>query len=50
MRAALAIFFVSAFWILSDWAHGSTAAVLGAIATARLATMGPRSRSPQAAR
>jgi uncharacterized membrane protein YccC len=41
MRAALAVFFVSAFWILADWAHGSTAAVLGAIATARLATMGP---------
>ena len=41
VRAALAVFFVSAFWILVDWPHGSTAAVLGALATARLATMAP---------
>jgi uncharacterized membrane protein YccC len=41
VRAALAVFFVSAFWILTDWAHGSTAAILGAVATTRLATMAP---------
>lgn len=41
LRAALAVFLVSSFWILTNWAHGSTAAVLGAVATARLATMGP---------
>ncbi len=41
LRAALAVFFVSSFWILTNWAHGSTAAVLGAVATARLATMAP---------
>ena len=40
LRAALAIFLVSVFWILSDWPHGSTAAILAAVATARLATMG----------
>ena len=40
LRAALAVFLVSGFWILTDWAHGSTAAILGAVATARLATMG----------
>ena len=39
LRAALAVFLVSGFWILTDWAHGSTAAILGAVATARLATM-----------
>jgi uncharacterized membrane protein YccC len=41
LRAALAVFVVSSFWILTNWAHGSTAAVLGAVATARLATMAP---------
>ena len=41
LRAALAVFLISSFWILTNWAHGSTAAVLGAVATARLATMGP---------
>jgi uncharacterized membrane protein YccC len=41
LRAALAVFLVSGFWILTDWAHGSTAAILGAVATARLATMAP---------
>jgi uncharacterized membrane protein YccC len=41
LRAALAVFLVSSFWILTNWAHGSTAAVLGAVATARLATMAP---------
>ena len=41
LRAALAVFLISSFWILTNWAHGSTAAVLGAIATARLATMAP---------
>jgi uncharacterized membrane protein YccC len=40
LRAALALFLVSVFWILSDWPHGSTAAILAAVATARLATMG----------
>ena len=41
LRAALAVFFVSGFWILANWAHGPTAAILGAVATARLATMTP---------
>ncbi|MGA7264334.1 MAG: FUSC family protein [Stellaceae bacterium] len=41
LRAALAVFLVSSFWILTNWAYGSTAAVLGAVATARLATMAP---------
>ncbi len=41
LRAALAVFLVSGFWILTNWPHGSTAAVLGAVATARLATMAP---------
>ncbi len=41
LRAALAVFVVSSFWILTNWAHGSTAAILGAVATARLATMAP---------
>ena len=40
LRASLAVFFVSSFWILSNWPHGSTAAILAAVATARLATMG----------
>jgi uncharacterized membrane protein YccC len=40
VRATLAVVIVSTFWILSDWPHGSTAAILAAIATARLATMG----------
>jgi uncharacterized membrane protein YccC len=39
LRAAVAVFFVSGFWILVDWPHGSTAAILSAVATARLATM-----------
>jgi uncharacterized membrane protein YccC len=41
VRAALAVFLLSAFWILTDWPHGSTAVILGAVATARLATMAP---------
>jgi uncharacterized membrane protein YccC len=41
LRAALAVLLVSGFWILTNWAHGSTAAILGAVATARLATVGP---------
>ena len=41
VRAALAIFFVSAFWILTNWPHGSTAVTLVAGATARLAVFGP---------
>jgi uncharacterized membrane protein YccC len=40
LRAALAVVVVSSFWILSDWPHGSTAVILAAVATARLATMG----------
>jgi uncharacterized membrane protein YccC len=41
LRAALAVVVVSGFWILADWPHGSTAAILAAIATTRLATMAP---------
>jgi uncharacterized membrane protein YccC len=41
LRAALAVVVVSGFWILADWPHGSTAAILGAVATTRLATMAP---------
>jgi uncharacterized membrane protein YccC len=41
LRAAFAIVVVSSFWILSNWPHGSTAVILAAVATARLATMGP---------
>lgn len=41
VRAALAVFCVSGFWILANWAHGPTAAILGAVATTRLATMAP---------
>ena len=41
LRAALAVFLVSSFWILTNWAHGSAAAILAAVATARLATMAP---------
>jgi uncharacterized membrane protein YccC len=41
LRAALAIVVASCFWILSNWPHGSTAVILAAVATARLATMGP---------
>jgi uncharacterized membrane protein YccC len=41
VRTALAILFVSAFWILSNWPHGSTATTLIAGATARLAAFGP---------
>src|SRR5260221_1637009 len=40
LRAALAVFLVSAFWILSNWPHGSTAAILAAVSTARLPTVG----------
>ena len=40
LRAALAVVVVSSFWILSNWPHGSTAVILAAVATARLATMG----------
>jgi uncharacterized membrane protein YccC len=41
LRTALAVFFVSGFWILANWPHGPTAAILAAVATARLATLGP---------
>jgi uncharacterized membrane protein YccC len=41
LRAALAILFVSGFWILANWPDGSTATTLVAGATARLATVGP---------
>ena len=41
VRAALAVFLLSGFWILADWPHGSTATILGVVATARLATMAP---------
>jgi uncharacterized membrane protein YccC len=41
LRAALAVSFVSGFWILANWPHGSTAVALVAGATARLATVGP---------
>ena len=40
LRAALAVVLVGWFWILSAWPHGSTAVILAAVATARLATMG----------
>jgi uncharacterized membrane protein YccC len=40
LRAALAVALVGSFWILSAWPHGSTAVILAAVATARLATMG----------
>ena len=40
LRAALGVALVSWFWILTAWPSGSTAAILGSVATARLATMG----------
>ncbi len=40
LRATLAVVLVGWFWILSAWPHGSTAVILAAVATARLATMG----------
>jgi hypothetical protein len=40
LRATAAVVLVSSFWILSNWPHGSTAVILAAVATARLATMG----------
>jgi len=40
LRAALAVIFVGWFWILTAWPHGSTAVILAAVATARVATMG----------
>jgi uncharacterized membrane protein YccC len=40
LRAALAVAVVGCFWILSAWPHGSTATILAALATARVATMG----------
>jgi uncharacterized membrane protein YccC len=49
LRAALAIVVASSFWILSNWPHGSTAVILAAVATARLATMGPAVRISVAA-
>jgi uncharacterized membrane protein YccC len=39
LRAAAALVFVSAFWILADWPSGATAAITATIVTARLATM-----------
>jgi uncharacterized membrane protein YccC len=41
LRAALAVSFVSGFWILANWPHGSTAVTLVAGAAARLASLGP---------
>lgn len=40
LRAALAVALAGWFWIMADWPHGSTATILTAIATARVATMG----------
>lgn len=40
LRAVLAVALAGSFWILTDWPHGSTATVLAALATSRLATMG----------
>jgi uncharacterized membrane protein YccC len=40
LRAAIAVVLAGWFWILSAWPHGSTAVILAAVATARLATMG----------
>lgn len=39
LRAALALVLTSAFWIMADWPSGATAAIIAAVATARLATM-----------
>ena len=39
VRAALAVVLVGTFWILADWQRGSTAVILSAVVTARLATM-----------
>ena len=39
LRAAMALIFVGTFWILADWPSGYIAAILAAVATARLATM-----------
>ena len=40
LRSVLAVAIASSFWILTDWPHGSTATILAALATARVATMG----------
>jgi uncharacterized membrane protein YccC len=40
LRAAVAVVLVSSLWMLSNWRNGSAAAILAAVATARLATMG----------
>src|SRR5271165_4180984 len=40
LRASLAVTLAGCFWILADWPHGSTATILTAVATARVATMG----------
>jgi len=39
LRAAVALLSIGTFWILTDWPDGATATILGAVATARLATM-----------
>lgn len=39
LRAALALLLVAIFWIAADWPSGSTAVILSAVVTARLATM-----------
>jgi len=39
IRAAMALLLVGTFWILADWPSGSTATILAAVVTARLATM-----------
>jgi uncharacterized membrane protein YccC len=41
LRAALALLLVSLFWIFADWPSGEIAAILAAVATARVATMEP---------
>jgi uncharacterized membrane protein YccC len=38
-RAAMALLSIGSFWIVTDWSDGATATILGAVATARLATM-----------
>jgi len=44
LRSAIAVVALSAFWILADWPSGTTAVILGAVMTSRLATMeNPRS-------
>ena len=39
LRAALALLLTGALWIVADWPSGTTATILAALVTARLATM-----------